>query len=320
MRVLDEKSLVSLATKAPTKPIARDELPNDDATWSRYIVPKRDFTAQYAPIYCQRLLAMLPWVLQTALRIWVGVGKSKSPRTTRTSPKVAKPPPAAATSSDAAGEQEPDTNQPAVIAERILDLHVGRRSVIVGTLFKEMALKPNVLEQYAKEVRVVSVCSRDHVELIDPFMVDYRPHNSEPSLHHRASVSGFEPMMRCCSRTRVVASSSCSTPSSRATNPAAGARSAAPASASRSCPTIHRARCSVREISSLAWYSPFSVVRTRTVSSRSRRAASASLVCHLKCLSPVSSHRRRHLRRRSLDVWWRWRRVSVLEPSTTRCR
>jgi hypothetical protein len=113
----------------PTKVIERDGTctPRTDKEWLKFVVSRRDYTAQYAPIYCQRLLLMKQSVLDNAMRVWIG--SPARANTSRTS-----------------------DGSTATVAQRILDMQVGNLSIVVGTLFKVMALKPNVLEQYAKEV------------------------------------------------------------------------------------------------------------------------------------------------------------------------
>lgn len=43
-------------------------------------------------------------------------------------------------------------NKELSIADRIRSIHPGKKTIIVGTIFKEMPLKPKVLEEYTKEV------------------------------------------------------------------------------------------------------------------------------------------------------------------------
>lgn len=45
----------------------------------------------------------------------------------------------------------------AIIAPQILHIKPGRLSIITGTLYKDMKLKPDVLKEYAKEVHLLSI-------------------------------------------------------------------------------------------------------------------------------------------------------------------
>jgi hypothetical protein len=47
------------------------------------------------------------------------------------------------------------TPEAARLCEKSLDLVRGERSIVIGTLYKEMKLKPCILDEYAKEVRSV---------------------------------------------------------------------------------------------------------------------------------------------------------------------
>lgn len=56
------------------------------------------------------------------------------------------------------------------MAEQILDVRVGEECIIIGTLFKDMPLKPNVLQEYSKQVRVLKLIS----DLLRLFLIIFR--------------------------------------------------------------------------------------------------------------------------------------------------
>ena len=51
-------------------------------------------------------------------------------------------------------------SQPAATAypfvDKLLDVEAGRACIVVGTVYMEMALKPNILEEVASEVRLAT--------------------------------------------------------------------------------------------------------------------------------------------------------------------
>jgi DNA polymerase delta subunit 2 len=79
----------------------------------RFVLGKRDYQHQFAPLYNVRLQALEPPLQPVAQTKWPGVKCVK-----------------------------------------ILSLEEGKPCFVIGTLVKEMPLKPNVLEEYAHEVRL----------------------------------------------------------------------------------------------------------------------------------------------------------------------
>mmetsp|Transcript_31897 Transcript_31897/g.51502 ORF Transcript_31897/g.51502 Transcript_31897/m.51502 type:complete len:474 (+) Transcript_31897:49-1470(+) len=83
----------------------------------RFIVREKSFTQQYAGLYFSRLLQMRPALERAAEKKWIQ-GKGAS------APKL---------------------------LSKVLDIRENQNSIIVGTLYKEMSLKPSILKQLARE-------------------------------------------------------------------------------------------------------------------------------------------------------------------------
>ena len=101
-------------------PLTRVALHEDEGSEERrrrFQVGTRDFKAQYAPIYCLRLQQLRPVLVARAHDIW--------------------------------------SHEDVHVSPRILDLTTGQNSVIIGTIFKDMPLRPNVLEDYAKQRGII---------------------------------------------------------------------------------------------------------------------------------------------------------------------
>ena len=81
---------------------------------SQFRVPKRQYTLQYAQLYYQRLTTLRPAVLAEAARRW--------------------------------GAQTRHVG-------KVLDVPVGERCFVVGTVYVDMPEKPNILDEVSSEVR-----------------------------------------------------------------------------------------------------------------------------------------------------------------------
>eukprot|EP01102_Stenamoeba_stenopodia_P003891 TRINITY_DN14011_c0_g1_i1.p1 TRINITY_DN14011_c0_g1~~TRINITY_DN14011_c0_g1_i1.p1 ORF type:complete len:491 (+),score=111.38 TRINITY_DN14011_c0_g1_i1:187-1659(+) len=79
----------------------------------KFVLLKASYSAQYAPLYFARLKTMRPWLKEKAEKKWK---KKDIP-----------------------------------LVPRILELKEGERCYVIGTIFKDMPLKPSVLAEYAKE-------------------------------------------------------------------------------------------------------------------------------------------------------------------------
>jgi DNA polymerase delta subunit 2 len=77
----------------------------------RFVTQKREMAAQYADLYFVRLLKLKSDLIQRSKAKW-----------------------------------DTPSNQPKV-CQRILDAEIGVRCIMVGTLYKEMKLKPNILDE-----------------------------------------------------------------------------------------------------------------------------------------------------------------------------
>jgi hypothetical protein len=97
----------------------RREAAEYDAAHHKFRTLKKEYAQQYAPLYYHRLQKMRPRLLQAAKERWEGAGKASS--------------------------------MPRVVG-KILELRPGEEVIVAGTLYKEMPLRPNILESYAKEV------------------------------------------------------------------------------------------------------------------------------------------------------------------------
>ena len=87
-----------------------------------FIIKTRQYRSQYAGIYYLRLTILKPIVKARGQSIWAN--------------------------SEIGG-------QPAPFKERILDVRQGKPCWIVGSVFVDMELKPNVLEDLAKDVSFI---------------------------------------------------------------------------------------------------------------------------------------------------------------------
>lgn len=106
-----------------------------DPLRSTFLVPKgrRSYQHQFANVYYLRLAKLKSKVLESAKRKWTGEkGGIKGPDGSRQKPQLVK---------------------------RVLDVTPGRFCYIVGTVYCEMRLKPNVLEDLAREVHRFSSMS-----------------------------------------------------------------------------------------------------------------------------------------------------------------
>ncbi len=81
----------------------------------RFLTQKREMAAQYADLYFERLHKLKPELVERSKAKW-----------------------------------NTDTNAPK-LCERILEAETGVRCILVGTLYKEMKLKPNILEELNRE-------------------------------------------------------------------------------------------------------------------------------------------------------------------------
>lgn len=95
-----------------------------------------DHADQYFKLYTNRLSELKPAVLEKAKREWIETGKCSNREMISISYKLF---------------VENTPNKPR-LAEQILDVRVGEECIIIGTLFKDMPLKPNVLQEYSKQV------------------------------------------------------------------------------------------------------------------------------------------------------------------------
>lgn len=109
--------------KTPTRPeLTYDPL---DPLRSTFLVPRgqRSYQQQFANVYYLRLAKLKPKVLAAAKRKWLGAG------------------------ADHRAGRKPE------LVKRVLDVTPGKFCYIVGTVYCDMRLKPNVLEDLAREVR-----------------------------------------------------------------------------------------------------------------------------------------------------------------------
>lgn len=86
----------------------------------------------------------------------------------------------------------------------MLDVENGKLCYIIGTIYMDMALKPNVLEDLAREVSSASLSSAESTELSE-HRADPPPaiSHSTTSLRHHHDASFVLETMRSCWRTRV---------------------------------------------------------------------------------------------------------------------
>jgi hypothetical protein len=88
----------------------------------RFVSQKREMAAQYADMYFVRLVKLKADLVKRAQAKW-----------------------------------ETPTNSPR-LCERILEAENGVRCILVGTLYKEMKLKPNILEELNREGAISTEC------------------------------------------------------------------------------------------------------------------------------------------------------------------
>ncbi len=86
----------------------------------RFVTQKRDMASQFADIYFVRLFKLKADLIEVAKSRWF------SPES------------------------------PVKICERILEAETGVRCILVGTIYKDMKLKPNILEELNREDPVLS--------------------------------------------------------------------------------------------------------------------------------------------------------------------
>ncbi len=101
----------------------RRETSDYDAAHHRFRTLTKEYSQQYAPLYYHRLQKMRPRLLQAAKERWEGATSSAS--STAKLPRI---------------------------VNKILELRADEEVIVAGTLYKEMPLRPNILESYAKEV------------------------------------------------------------------------------------------------------------------------------------------------------------------------
>lgn len=89
---------------------------------ARFLHKTHGYSAQYAALYYYRLKALQPELLKSVEQRWC-------------------------------------IEEGLPIVDRILQLTVGMKCVVAGTLFKEMPLRPNILKSYAEEVCIICVNS-----------------------------------------------------------------------------------------------------------------------------------------------------------------
>lgn len=112
----------------------RREVTEYEAEHQRFRTLKREYAQQYAPLYFHRLQTMRARLLKAAKARWGATTGSKSPASKSSS---------SSSSSSMAGPR---------VVGKILELRPGEEVIVAGTLYKEMPLRPNILETYAKEV------------------------------------------------------------------------------------------------------------------------------------------------------------------------
>jgi DNA polymerase delta subunit 2 len=117
------EALLHSPAKIEDPQFSRAEATYDDQG-RHFEVNQKDYSHQYFPIYNHRLSILKPALQKRAKEIWI----------------------------DEQNMTE-DDDEDIRIVERILDMPVGKKCVVVGTIYKHMPLLPTVLEMYAKEVR-----------------------------------------------------------------------------------------------------------------------------------------------------------------------
>lgn len=107
----------------------RRETGDYDAAHHRFRTLTKEYSQQYAPLYYHRLQKMRPRLLQAAKERWEGkLGVSSSSSSTAKLPRI---------------------------VNKILELRADEEVIVAGTLYKEMPLRPNILESYAKERSII---------------------------------------------------------------------------------------------------------------------------------------------------------------------
>lgn len=103
---------------------------------STFIIPKgaRSYKQQFANVYFLRLAKLKPKVLAAAKAKWVqGAGGAMAGKKVGQRPELVK---------------------------RVLDVTPGKFCYIIGTVYCDMRLKPNVLEDLARDVRPLPLLDR----------------------------------------------------------------------------------------------------------------------------------------------------------------
>jgi DNA polymerase delta subunit OB-fold domain len=108
--------------EAPLEPLTRSNPPLGDVTAKRdaFKVENRTYKQQFASIYFMRLAILKPYCVNVCLERWADM--------------------------EVAGQR-------AKQVDRVLDVRQGELGWIVGTVYMDLPLKPNVLEDLARDVR-----------------------------------------------------------------------------------------------------------------------------------------------------------------------
>jgi DNA polymerase delta subunit 2 len=77
-----------------------------------YLIQKKNYNRQYAPLYAERLASIRPELEKAAMKKW---------------------------------------NEKYQVKKSLVDLENNQKSIIIGTLFKEMKKKPNILKEIADD-------------------------------------------------------------------------------------------------------------------------------------------------------------------------
>eukprot|EP01135_Chromosphaera_perkinsii_P003788 Nk52_evm34s255 gene=Nk52_evmTU34s255 len=91
----------------------------------------RTFTQQYSHLYYQRLLKMRSCVEEHAKKLWGAQSKKRKRKEDF--------------------EEEEEEKETSLNVKSLIDVVQGKRCFIIGTVYKEMKLKPNVLDEYERE-------------------------------------------------------------------------------------------------------------------------------------------------------------------------
>lgn len=113
-----------------------------------FILVNRKYTQQYANLYFLRLIQLRKRLLERGNKLWSGLQSSYGAKNGHgmfnRSIESEKDP-------VTMGNKEDSLN--AVYVSRVLDTRPGQYSWMVGTVYCDMSLKPNVLEDLTREVR-----------------------------------------------------------------------------------------------------------------------------------------------------------------------